>query len=210
MQTSIPPQPVPDWQLTSESSEDGETAFPWLQSPTQPIPQIPSSIDDLQMDPSEEIESDAPLSPLSPSEDGTAGELQLDDVTKKNKKEIRQHTCVTCNKSYRLQSSLDKHLKSPCELRPYKCDICAKAFKRPDHLKAHCRMHTGERPFLCDLCGKSFRQKNHLQRHSERKHVNGKVEDESEDQDQDQDGSFDICGLSEELEGDEMRTDDRD
>ncbi|PVD26206.1 hypothetical protein C0Q70_13875 [Pomacea canaliculata] len=203
--------PVPDWQLTSESSEDSETAFPWLQSPTQPVPHIPSDSEGIHMDWSEGEETNISPSSPSPSEEAEAGDQNNEESQKpKGKKVKRIHTCDVCRKSYRLQASLEKHLRVPCELRPYKCDICSKAFKRPDHLKAHCRMHTGERPFLCDLCGKSFRQKNHLQRHSERKHVHGKEDDEPEEPEPEQDSSFNICGLSEELEDDEIRTDHRD
>lgn len=123
---------------------------------------------------------------------------------KGEKPKKRVHTCGVCKKSYRLAASLEKHLKVPCELRPYKCEDCGKAFKRPDHLKAHSRMHTGERPFLCTLCGKTFRQKNHLQRHVERKHLHPKPGD-----DDDNNSSFDACGL-EDLEDDEMRSEDQD
>ncbi|KAL8603641.1 hypothetical protein ACOMHN_005583 [Nucella lapillus] len=207
---------IPDWQLASESSEDGESAFPWLPSHPQAVLHIPDSAEDIQLELGDEeassankLQSDKAQHREDGAESGDedAKETVKDVRVSKNKK--RQHTCQVCKKSYRLQASLDKHLKVPCELRPYKCDICQKAFKRPDHLKAHCRMHTGERPFLCSLCGKTFRQKNHLQRHSERKHVNGQVDDDTEDLDQDQNSSFDVCGL-EDLEDDEMRTEDQD
>lgn len=198
---------IPDWQLASESSEDGEAVFPWLPSHPQAVLQIPDGSEDFQMGHSHS-EDDA-ASPTSPPASDEGGEQTNSETNTPLKSKKRQHTCPVCKKSYRLQVSLDKHLKVPCELRPYKCDICQKAFKRPDHLKAHSRMHTGERPFLCSLCGKTFRQKNHLQRHSERKHVNGKVVDDAEEMDQDQNSSFDVCGL-EDLEDDEMRTEDQD
>ena len=174
----------PDWQLNSESSEDGESVFPWLPSHPQAVLQIPDGSDDFLIDC-----SDADLS-RSPCFVGAgSGEGQYRLHLKQNhcgKKKKRQYSCDVCNKSYRMQASLEKHQKVPCELRPYKCDICSKAFKRPDHLKAHCRMHTGERPFSCQLCGDTFRQKNHLQRHFERKHIDGKVDgvgDDGEDTD---------------------------
>ncbi|XP_076464255.1 uncharacterized protein LOC143296288 [Babylonia areolata] len=205
---------IPDWQLTSESSEDGESAFPWLPSHPQAVLHIPDSSEDIEMETNEEAAVSSAQKPPPPSAAaGDSGDKkEVTDAEKDvpaTKSKKRQHTCQVCKKSYRLQASLDKHLKVPCELRPYKCDICQKAFKRPDHLKAHCRMHTGERPFLCSLCGKTFRQKNHLQRHSERKHINGQLDDDVEDLDQDQNSSFDVCGL-EDLEDDEMRSEDQD
>ena len=196
---------IPDWQLSSESSEDGESAFPWLPSHPQAVLQIPDGSQAFEVDHSDE-DSVAPTSP-TPSDE--AAESTNTDTGTPDKNGKRQYTCPVCAKTYRLRSSLEKHLKVPCEIRPYKCPICQKAFKRPDHLKAHSRMHTGERPYLCSLCGKTFRQKNHLQRHSDRKHVNGKVVDDGEDVDQDQSSTFDVCGL-EELEDDEMRAEDQD
>jgi uncharacterized Zn-finger protein len=259
---------IPDWQLASESSEDGESVFPWLPSHPQAVLQISDGSEDFQLDHSEEEEEEddderslsPPLLPVSikkapvveanPStlasnphtvsvipttpavngvpksraekraerekrraekraesvkSEGAKSESEGEEKAGSEKPKKRIHTCGVCKKSYRLAASLEKHLKVPCELRPYKCEDCGKAFKRPDHLKAHSRMHTGERPFLCNLCGKTFRQKNHLQRHAERKHIHPKPGD-----DDDNNSSFDAtCGL-EDLEDDEMRSEDQD
>lgn len=45
-----------------------------------------------------------------------------------------------CGKSYKLISSLNKHLKYECNISPqYKCQFCEKMCKRPDNLRSHMR-----------------------------------------------------------------------
>ncbi|XP_076443047.1 uncharacterized protein LOC143281683 [Babylonia areolata] len=196
----------PDWHMLTESSEEGDFMFPWLPSRPQAVLQVSDGSENFQIPHSD----DEVISPVKPSpiiENNTASNHSSEDTSGAGGKvEKRQFICSVCKKTYRLQSSLEKHQQVPCEVRPYKCDICQKAFKRLDHLKAHSRMHTGERPYSCSLCSKTFRQKNHLQRHIERKHGKGQEEEEEVEQDE---NSSDVCGV-EDMEDDETRSGDQD
>ncbi|KAL8601554.1 hypothetical protein ACOMHN_003820 [Nucella lapillus] len=196
----------PHWQLlSSETSEEVDHTFPWLPSRPQAVLQVSDGSENFQINSHSDDETISPIKP-SPVLDNRPDENNGLETGAPGKAEQqrRQFICSVCKKTYRLQSSLEKHLQVPCEVRPYKCQICQKAFKRLDHLKAHSRMHTGERPYSCSLCNKTFRQKNHMQRHAERKHV--KNEDGEEEQDE---NSSDVCGV-EDMEDDETRTGDQD
>ena len=46
------------------------------------------------------------------------------------------------------------------------CRFCNKLFKTNWHLDRHIRIHTGEKPFKCNLCGKYFNRKDHLKGHN--------------------------------------------
>lgn len=73
--------------------------------------------------------------------------------------------CRMCERVYKTEEDLDKHLQNHAEHRPYKCPQCNKGFKQPCHLNQHLRTHTDERPFPCEVCRKSFKQACQLKQH---------------------------------------------
>ena len=70
------------------------------------------------------------------------------------------YQCTICSRKFKLQHSLDKHMKVHNEERKYVCSQCGNTFKRASHLRFHTeRIHsTGsiKRPFYCIICTKTF------------------------------------------------------
>ncbi|XP_071396378.1 uncharacterized protein [Centroberyx affinis] len=90
-----------------------------------------------------------------PSASDTAGEPPGD----------RPHHCLECGKTFRLISSLKKHIRIHTGEKPYPCGVCGRRFRESGALKTHLRIHTGEKPYSCSECGNSFRHLDGLRKH---------------------------------------------
>uniref|UniRef100_A0A3P9QIR1 Si:ch1073-224n8.1 n=1 Tax=Poecilia reticulata TaxID=8081 RepID=A0A3P9QIR1_POERE len=53
----------------------------------------------------------------------------------------------------------------PSADRPHHCLECGKTFRLISSLKKHIRIHTGEKPYPCAVCGRRFRESGHLKHH---------------------------------------------
>uniref|UniRef100_A0A3Q3K1R3 C2H2-type domain-containing protein n=1 Tax=Monopterus albus TaxID=43700 RepID=A0A3Q3K1R3_MONAL len=90
-----------------------------------------------------------------PSASDTAGDPSGD----------RPHHCLECGKTFRLISSLKKHIRIHTGEKPYPCGVCGRRFRESGALKTHLRIHTGEKPYSCSECGNCFRHLDGLRKH---------------------------------------------
>lgn len=79
--------------------------------------------------------------------------------------EDKPFKCDSCDKSFRHNLTLIRHIKAHSEGKKYHCDLCSKDFSRSDSFQRHQKLHTGEKPFRCETCGKSFNRNDYLQKH---------------------------------------------
>ena len=88
-------------------------------------------------------------------------------VTTSRHKRKRELVCTVCNKTFRFQSNLSRHVRVVHEkLRPHVCKVCNKAFAESHDLRKHVKIvHEGVKLFECKHCGRGFSDVGNLNKH---------------------------------------------
>merc|ERR1711874_686916 len=73
--------------------------------------------------------------------------------------------CDKCDKTFKTQHSLDRHMRSHLGIKTSSCTVCGKTFVDSTRLKQHMWIHAGYKAFKCEICEKEFRHKSHLKSH---------------------------------------------
>uniref|UniRef100_A0A336MD81 CSON015472 protein n=1 Tax=Culicoides sonorensis TaxID=179676 RepID=A0A336MD81_CULSO len=103
--------------------------------------------------------------------------VKIENVNEKHEekqKKILPYICTTCDKRFKVPSSLLAHTKIHNEDRKHACDQCNAKFKRREHLRIHVNgVHLKLKPFKCEICGRTFSQAGdrniHMKSHNEDK-----------------------------------------
>jgi DNA-directed RNA polymerase subunit RPC12/RpoP len=81
-----------------------------------------------------------------------------------------KYRCKICDKTFKLQRLMNRHMKNHSNVKRYLCTFCQKGFNDAFDLKRHTRTHTGVRPFQCDHCERRFTQRCSLESHLNKVH----------------------------------------
>ena len=74
--------------------------------------------------------------------------------------------CGFCERTFYLKTQLLYHQRAHTGERPFKCKDCDKSFRINSELSKHIRrVHEKERRFQCDICFKRFFYRNELKVH---------------------------------------------
>lgn len=97
---------------------------------------------------------------------------------KRNEKETNfnfseKFKCIDCEKTFTVESSLQRHLKAHSKEKTHKCNDCDKAFSVISNLRTHQQLHSEVTPFKCNDCNKTFSLESNLRRHK-RVHIGEK------------------------------------
>ena len=80
--------------------------------------------------------------------------------------------CDQCDKKFRVQDTLARHINSVHLGVRYPCKLCHKTFTQPQHLKSHIKsVHEKIKRFFCTGCDYKFYYKAGLQNHIKKRHA---------------------------------------
>lgn len=99
--------------------------------------------------------------------------FKLQTDLKKHIKQYQTHSALTCNECGKVLPSkrqLQVHEKLHAGQRLYVCPTCGKAYRYRSGLVIHSYEHSGQLPYLCDICGAGFKDFFSMGQHKKRRH----------------------------------------
>ncbi|XP_043984408.1 zinc finger protein 350-like isoform X3 [Gambusia affinis] len=88
-------------------------------------------------------------------------------------KEINQSKiCNICSTSFKLNQSLEAHMRTHTNEKPFSCVTCGKSFFSKNSFSRHKRTHSVQKLISCTMCSKGFHLKGNLNSHM-RTHTGG-------------------------------------
>ncbi|XP_053623299.1 zinc finger protein OZF-like isoform X2 [Plodia interpunctella] len=76
-----------------------------------------------------------------------------------------RHQCDVCQKQFRCNVEIVRHMRTHTGEKPFQCNICRKRFRRKHHLRRHLETHDEKTPLQCYICKHSFNQTSDLLTH---------------------------------------------
>ncbi|KAH3897374.1 zinc finger protein 436-like isoform X2 [Dreissena polymorpha] len=77
----------------------------------------------------------------------------------------RPFECIVCHKRFNRKCTLKNHMLVHTREMPFECSVCQRQFNQKGTLNVHMLVHTAEKPFECSVCHKRFHQKSTLAHH---------------------------------------------
>lgn len=142
--------------------EPSQRSFPQPVRPQRPMRDCNAAMSNVRLSDQKMVTGASVGTTVSPSQ-GTAGPSGMGTAAAPTAD--RPHHCVDCGKTFRLISSLKKHIRIHTGEKPYPCGVCGRRFRESGALKTHLRIHTGEKPYSCSECGNCFRHLDGLRKH---------------------------------------------
>lgn len=99
--------------------------------------------------------------------------FKLQSDLKKHMKQYQTHTALTCNECGKVLPSkrqLRVHEKLHAGQPLHVCPTCGKAYRYRSGLVIHSHEHSGQLPYLCDICGAGFKDFFSMGQHKKRRH----------------------------------------
>lgn len=82
---------------------------------------------------------------------------------------VKAFKCSSCGRCYTSQINLDRHIRViHKQERQHTCSTCQKTFKQLASLRLHQSVHEAERNFSCDICNHKFKSEIYLKLHKKR------------------------------------------
>lgn len=90
-------------------------------------------------------------------------------------KEVKKHSCKICQKTFRSNFTLERHMLLHTDSKPFSCNQCDESFRRALYLRCHMRRIHEEKKFVvCPVCSKEFNSYNAMYLHKKAVHFKAK------------------------------------